>query len=332
MHEDTKLDDEHARLAALTRYQILDTTPEPAFENIVSLVRTALSVPIAAVSLIDQERQWFKARSGLAVCETARSVSFCTHTIQARAPLIIHDARADDRFRDNPLVTGEPYIAAYAGIPLASPDGYNVGSLCAIDTVARPFTLVQLDILRGLAKLVLNEMELRQQTQHDELTGLFTRGAIIARAEQELSRRDRHGRPAVLMMLDIDHFRAVNTRLGHPGADLLIQRIATGAATALRDGDIIARAGGDEFMVLLPETLPHEAELVAERIRNAVTGLAHTPLSRGPLSISIGIAPLTDHIRSVQAWTVTADQCLYAAKRSGRNCCQTARDPLQRVA
>lgn len=118
----SSLDDEPARFAALARYQVLDTSPEPAFETIVALVRTALRLPLAAVSFIDSDRQWFKARSGLAVRETARSVSFCTYTIKTRSPLIIYDANADDHFCNGPLVVGEPFIAAYAGMPLASPD------------------------------------------------------------------------------------------------------------------------------------------------------------------------------------------------------------------
>lgn len=322
---DSRLDDEPARLAALARYQVLDTAPEPAFETVVALVRAALDVPIAAVSLIDSDRQWFKAQSGLAVCETARSVSFCTHTIQTRSPLVIHDSHADDRFRDNPLVVGAPFIAAYAGIPLASPDGYNVGALCAIDTVARSFTLAQIDMLRGFAKIVLSELELRKQTQHDELTGLLTRGAIFALAAQELSRRDRHGRPAALLMFDVDRFRGINDRLGHPGADKVLRSIATCAAAALRTGDQIARVGGDEFMILLPETLPPEATVVAERVRQRIAELSHPELPPGAVTISIGVAPLRDDIATVDAWSVTADQLLYGAKAAGRNCCQQSR-------
>lgn len=325
MDDDLRLNDEYARLAALSRYQILDTPPEPAFADIVAMVRAALAVPIAAVSLIDGERQWFKAQGGLSVCETPRSDSFCTHTITTRAPLIIADAHADPRFRDNALVVGPPFIAAYAGVPLVSPDGYNIGSLCAIDTVARPFTLAQIDMLRGFSRLVLNEFDLRQQVQRDELTGLLTRGAMMVRAGEALAHRGRNDRPAVLMMLDVDHFRGANDRLGNPGADALLRQIAGVAAAALRSGDLIARAGGDEFMVLLPDTLPDEADVVAERIRQSVAELSWTPVSGGIVSISIGLAPLTDHIHTVQAWSVTADQCLYGAKQSGRNRCQAAR-------
>ena len=325
---DPKLADEPARLAALGRYQVLDTAPEAAFDNIVTLVRAALSVPIAAVSLIDQERQWFKAMSGLMVCETARSVSFCTHTIQSRAPLIVQDVQADDRFRNNPLVTGDPFIAAYAGMPLQSPDGYNIGSLCAIDTKARPFTLVQLDMLRGFAKLVLGELEMRQQTQRDELTGLMTRGAMVAKAGQELARRDRHGRPVALLMLDVDRFCGVNQVLGAAEADLVLRDIATCASDALRTGDLIARAGGDELMILLPETLPEEATLVAERIRQSIADLSPPGLPSGSLTVSIGVAPLTEAIATVDSWVTVANQLLYCAKQSGRNRCQQSQATL----
>jgi diguanylate cyclase (GGDEF)-like protein len=324
MLHDSRLGDEPARIAALERYQVLDTAPESAFDDIVALVRASLSVPIAVVSLVDHERQWFKAQSGLAVCETARSISFCTHTILTRAPMIIGDARADERFRNNPLVTGDPFIAAYAGVPLASPDGYNIGSLCAIDTVPRKFTLVQIDILRGLAKLVMTELGLRQQTQHDALTGLLTRGAIVALARLELARRDRHDRPAVLLMFDVDHFRDINERFGHPGGDRILRSVATCAAAALRTGDQIARVGGDEFMILLPETSVDEAEFVAERVRRSVAALVQPDQPGGAVTISIGIAPLASHIDNFDAWAVAVDQLLYCAKQSGRNCARRA--------
>jgi len=169
---------------------------------------------------------------------------------------------------------------------------------------------------------VLNVLELRQQTQHDDLTGLLTRGAILALAAQELSRRDRHGRPAALLMLDVDRFRGINDRLGHPGADALLRRIATCAAGALRTGDQIARVGGDEFMILLPETVPPEATVVAEQVRRRVSELSHPQMSAGDVTISIGVAPLRDCITTVDACSVTADQLLYAAKGAGRNRCQ----------
>jgi GAF domain-containing protein len=147
--EDVKLHDEPGRLAALHRYEILDTPKESSFERITGLVKTVLNVPMCAVSLIDTDRQWFKSCVGLTVSQTTRNISFCTHTIMERQPLHIPDATLDARFAENPLVTGDPFIRSYLGVPLSTPDGYNIGSLCAIDTKARTFSIDQIAVLQS---------------------------------------------------------------------------------------------------------------------------------------------------------------------------------------
>lgn len=139
MRNSDKSLDEPGRLMALRRYAILDTSPEEPFDKLTQLVRDVLGVPIAAVSLIDAERQWFKSITGLTACETSRDISFCSHAIQRQEPMMIPDATLDPRFAGNPLVTGEPGIRSYLGIPLTTPDGYNLGALCAIDLQPRSF-------------------------------------------------------------------------------------------------------------------------------------------------------------------------------------------------
>ncbi|NNE84378.1 MAG: GAF domain-containing protein [Alphaproteobacteria bacterium] len=150
------------RLAALHRYGVLDTPAEEAFDRITRLAQSALRVPIVLVSLIDENRQWFKSKQGLDTPETARDISFCTHAIQQNEPLIITDALEDSRFRSNPLVTGAPNIRFYVGVPLRTPDGHNIGTLCAIDQKPRELTDDHIHILRDLASLVMDELELRR--------------------------------------------------------------------------------------------------------------------------------------------------------------------------
>lgn len=152
---------ENDRLAQLIWFQILDTPPEESFDRISRTVARIVDAPIALVSLVDRDRQWFKSSCGLAVSETARDQSFCSHTISQRSPLIVGNALEDDRFKHNPLVVGDPKIRAYAGVPLMTEDGFALGSLCAIDTRPRDFTDDQMAALKDLADTVMDLMRYR---------------------------------------------------------------------------------------------------------------------------------------------------------------------------
>lgn len=154
---------DEARLCELHALDVLDTPPEERFDRIVRAARALLDVPIALVSLVDRDRQWFKARAGLEAIETARSISFCGHAILGDGIMEIGDATADERFADNPLVTGELGLRFYAGVPLRSPRGFALGTLCLIDRKPRRLSEQQRTILHDLAawaELVLNSREL----------------------------------------------------------------------------------------------------------------------------------------------------------------------------
>jgi PAS domain S-box-containing protein len=154
---------ERARLEALERYAILDTTPEEAFDEIVGLASDFCDTPIALISLVDDTRQWFKARRGLDAPETSKDISFCAHAIAACGLFVVPDARNDPRFADNPLVTGPPNIRFYAGAQLTTPDGHNLGALCVIDRQPRQLSTVQQTALSSLARQVIVQLELRRQ-------------------------------------------------------------------------------------------------------------------------------------------------------------------------
>jgi len=154
--------DEPARLEALKRYRILDTDPERAFDDLTMLASYICGTPIALITLIDENRQWIKSRVGVTIAETTRSVAFCNHTIEQRGIMIVPDAREDARFRENPFVRDEPHIVFYAGAPLVTPDGYALGSLCVLDTVARTLSDAQLSALDGLRRQAQSQLELRR--------------------------------------------------------------------------------------------------------------------------------------------------------------------------
>jgi len=155
---------EAKRLAALQRYRILDTAAEAAYDDIVRIASYVCATPIALVSLVDNDRQWFKARVGLEAVETPREQSFCAHAILQSGTLIVEDATKDERFAHNPLVTGEPGIRFYAGAPLVTHEGHGLGSLCVIDRESRQLDPAQIIALEALARMVVTNLEFRRTT------------------------------------------------------------------------------------------------------------------------------------------------------------------------
>lgn len=155
---------EQLRLAALQAYQILETAPEQDYDELTDLAAAICETPIALISLVDENRQWFKSHKGLDVRETARSHSFCAHAILHPNELMqVEDAHLDERFKHNPLVTGKPNIVFYAGMPLVDPEGYALGSLCVIDNQARRLTALQQQALKTLSKQVVDKLTLRKK-------------------------------------------------------------------------------------------------------------------------------------------------------------------------
>ncbi|MGQ0810092.1 MAG: GAF domain-containing protein, partial [Nitrospiraceae bacterium] len=169
---------EAARCDALRLYDILDTPPEPNFDRLAQLAAQVCNTPIALVGLIDERRQWFKARVGLAAEETARDLSFCAHVLNQTDLFVVPDAKSDYRFADNPLVTGEPHIGFYAGMPLIGSGGHVLGALCVIDRVPRELTKEQAEALRTLGSEVMTELELRR-ARRDLAQGTFRQDPFL---------------------------------------------------------------------------------------------------------------------------------------------------------
>ncbi len=153
---------ENERLAVLRGLLILDTPPESRFDRITAFAAEQFDMPVALISLVDENRQWFKSRVGMQVCETSRDVSFCAHAIHEDAIMVIEDALADPRFRDNPLVTDEPHVRFYAGAPLRTAAGLAVGTLCLIDHQPRSLDELELAILANLRDLAVEELSRRE--------------------------------------------------------------------------------------------------------------------------------------------------------------------------
>lgn len=321
------MNEEVLRLRTLDRYQVLDSQPEPQFNRIVTLAKRALRVPIALISLIDEERQWFKARDGLDVEETPRSLAFCDHAIRRRGVMVVEDARVDIRFRDNPLVTGDPGIRFYAGAPLITRGGQALGTVCVIDRVPRSFDEDDRETLTDLAAIVMDELELRLANrelavlaQTDPLTGSLNRRTFFSLSEREIGRRRRTGCDIAVLVLDIDHFKKINDTYGHSAGDRVLAQFADQIGQTIRVQDVFARLGGEEFGLILPDASLNQAIETGERLRRIVEQTPiHTDAGPIKITVSMGAAMVKPGEASVESALQRADQALYRAKHCGRN-------------
>lgn len=176
---------ELARLAALRQYQILDTAPEKVFDDFTFLAAQICRTPIALISFVDGDRQWFKSKVGVDVDCTPRDVAFCAYTIMQQQPLVVPNALNDSRFADNPLVANAPDIRFYAGAPLVTPEGYGIGTLCVVDTVPRDLSLEQQEGLRALSNQVIAQLEMRRNV-------ITVSRNVMQRQQQEAEMRRQH--------------------------------------------------------------------------------------------------------------------------------------------
>lgn len=311
---------EDARLAALYAFDVLDSAPEEAFDRITRIARTVLQVPITTITFVDRDRQWFKSRHGLDRSETARDISLCTRAIELDEPLIIPDARLDPRFSDSPLVAGPPWIRFYIGVQLKDRDGFNIGTLCCIDTEPRIVTAQHVAVLQDLARVVVDELELRLIATTDGLTGAMTQRAFMEAANRDVALARRHGRSLTCLMVDADHFKSVNDTYGHATGDQVLRMIVKVCRSELRVSDYIGRVGGEEFALVLPETKGSPASDVAQRLLAQVERETFAAGdARFKVTLSAGVAALDPSCLNAGDLLRQADTALYAAKIAGRN-------------
>lgn len=342
---------EDARIAELRALDILDSAPERHYDDLVRIASAICGTPIGFVSLVDSDRQWFKAKLGIDVSETPREVSFCGHALDDPSRvLVVPDAAQDPRFSDNPLVTGGPNIRFYAGAPLVTAAGSVLGTLCVIDHEPRELEPFQHDTLQALSRQVTALLELRRTTrqlQHqlaerewyeaqlerqqqeleqrnadlteqartDALTGLVNRRALDAALATAIAAASPGGgHDLALAFIDVDHFKTINDLHGHAEGDRVLIVLARLLQTSRGAGGIAARFGGDEFALMLPNASPEAAELQCDYLREAVA----SELMELQVSISVGVAMLRAG-ETVREFCLRTDEALYQAKAGGRN-------------
>jgi len=344
--------EEQLRLAALRATGLLDTSPEDMFDHLTRAVCDALNVPIALVSLVDAERQWFKSRCGLEAQETPRSVSFCAHAIQRHSMFVVQDTLADARFVNNALVTGEPHIRFYAGVPLYGTDRQPIGTLCVIDRVPRNLSDAESRILQSLARATQEMIRLRQvalaatallhpsgkedvKTLQSELSLLLTRDPLTGLPNRaELEERIRTSIPmwreqeglATIVVVNVDNFDGINAALTYGGGDQILVELSRLLRSAIGAEDLISRIGGDTFVALLCDDHGvNDLAMRLERLRQAAQFGMQIDERQVNVTCGIGFSRFPVDGDNADALINAACVAVRAAKRTGRGALQPYR-------
>lgn len=306
---------EAERLRSVQESGLLDSGPSERFDRLTRLARRLFNAPVALVSLVDQERLWFKSCDGYCVQEVPRDISFCAHAILKNEPLIVPDTHQDERFFDNPLVTGETNVRFYAGCPVRLPDGATAGSFCIIDNVPREFGAEEVAMLKDLAAIVEDEFAVVNAATTDELTGLLNRRGFKDMATYAFSSSRRRAEPLTLACIDLDKFKAINDTWGHKEGDDALLAMAELMKGSFRGADLLARQGGDEFAILFADTDEKGAWIAMQYLTEKVNAFNACTERPWRLNFSWGVTEY-DEIEhgSLAALFQTADQRLYHMK------------------
>lgn len=307
---------EVARLQTLRSFDILDTPQEERFDRLTRMARRLFDVPIALVSLVDKDRQWFKSRIGLPVSETPRDISFCGHSILGEEVFIIPDASSDERFQDNPLVIDKPNIRFYAGCPLRALNGTQMGTLCIIDDKPRDFSEADLSALTDLAAMAEQELAALQLAVLDELTEISNRRGFMTLVGYAICMCVRQKISASLVFFDLDKFKLINDTYGHSEGDRALVTFAKILHKTLRESDLVARIGGDEFAALLLDTPKASALDVILRLQARLDVYNDKSPHDYQIDFSFGVVDFDPKVHAnVEALLADGDAVMYECKQ-----------------
>ncbi len=333
--------DEESRLSALHRYQLLDTPAEDDFDFLTELAAQVCGAPFAFVSLVDRDRVWIKSYFGMSAQSRPRDDDYCSWAILEDVSLSIPDLTMDPRTAGISMTVGPPGYRMYTGANLQTSDGHRIGSLCVLDDRPRALTSQQMRLLLRLSRQVMALIELRFHQRSladalstmerlatiDELTGLCNRRVLMERLDDEVERARRFATPLSVVMMDIDHFKAINDGHGHATGDAVLRNVGALLREDHRHVDVAGRYGGEEFCIVLPGTTLDGGITLAEFLRQKIEAFEHVLGDRSlSTTASFGVGTL-DIGSEGNAGTLlkAADDALYRAKRNGRNCVEGAR-------
>ncbi|WP_084596333.1 bifunctional diguanylate cyclase/phosphodiesterase [Elioraea tepidiphila] len=328
--------DEFERLTALRALEILDTPADERFDVFTRLAARAAGTPMAALSLLDADRQVLISTVGLAEREMPRDISLCGYTILTPdRPLVVPDATRDPRFADNPMVAGPPGIRFYAGMPVRGPSGHALGALCVADLSPRILPPEVMDTLADLARGVADAVAMRGTTRRlARLAASDTLAALADATTFDQWLRDLvtpHGvTPHAVLCVDLDRFATINHLFGHGAGDAVLGEAVARIAGALGGSDLLARLGGDSFAVLVRD--PAAAAATAHRIQAAFSRPFAIMGQPFPLNVSIGAATCPHDDQNPERVAELAELALVAAKARGRNRVALARDCPDEIA
>ena len=307
---------EAERLHALRTLQILDTSHEERFDRVTRMAKRMFGVEISLVSLVDEDRQWFKSAQGLDASETSREISFCGHAINQDGLFIIPNAIDDVRFSDNPLVTDAPNIRFYAGYPLKLRQGINLGTLCLIDSKPKHLNEEDKQLLNDLGAMIEQEIRSIQLATLDELTLISNRRGFLTLAEhsQKVCRRKKI--PISVILFDLNKFKPINDNFGHHEGDFALKQFAEVMRSVFRESDVIGRLGGDEFVVMLTDTSDEQITVTLERFKIAIDAMNKGINKPYLIEYSAGVASFSyDTEQSLEEMIAEADASMYEKKK-----------------
>jgi len=329
---------ETLRLAEMHTVDVFYTPLEERFERITRTAKRLFGVPVAAVTVVNEEKQWFKSVAGWAISELPVEQSLCASTISDNRLTVVPDTTADPRYAEHPLVVGKPHFRFYAGYPLRDRWGKTTATLCLLDVKPRKFSADDTHALRDLGQMAQGEIFserlseaqsklisklglARREAMFDALTRVWNRRGATSLLGMALKEAEEAKTEVSICLLDIDNFKRINDNYGHQAGDQVLRKIAGKLVSCLRDEDLVCRYGGDEFLLILRGMGVNEIRGTGERVRRTV---AESPFATRdgaiPVTISVGCATRGPNDgRTPDELTKLADDALIQCKSDGRN-------------